>query len=226
MANLYQEEHLRRVGSPWNQPSKSRNLLHIPMTLDFGIKLLNKKNSKSLRVFLEALQESPALDYLKARHKVLLPRFSTCFTFVPFVGGLWRAHFGEAEDQATFTNSSSSVEPPCGCPWLSRTAKWYDYTLLVEHGLCLHQELLLNSRLFSSNLRWYYIECLLKMHEWFQLPSLLNGKWQCCIFVLTNFDKIPGAGWTASSVAQSFATACHWHMPLLGSFNSHYFHRG
>lgn len=81
------------------------------------------KNSKSLRVFLEALQESPALDYLKARHKVLLPRFSTCFTFVPFVGGLWRAHFGEAEDQATFTNSSSSVEPPCGCPLLSRTAK-------------------------------------------------------------------------------------------------------
>lgn len=176
MANLYQEEHLRRVGSPWNQPSKSRNLLHIPITLEFSIKL-NKKSSKSLRVFLEALQESPALDYLKARH------FQWSFasqilhgTFTVIVGGLWRAHFGEAEDQATFTNPSSSVEPPCVCHWLSKTAN--EYTLLVEHmGFVFTKSCYyIISRWSSSNLRGYYIERLLKMHEWFQLPSLVSSK--------------------------------------------------
>ena len=81
MANLYQEEHLRRVGSPIN-----RAYLETAHTSNTGFWY---KVGKWLgNIFfslgkLEALQESPALDYLKARHKVLIPKIlPRSFTFV------------------------------------------------------------------------------------------------------------------------------------------------
>lgn len=168
-------------------------------------------------MFLEALQESPALDYLKARHKVLLPRFSTCFTFVPFVGGLWRAHFGEAEDQATFTNSSSSVEPPCGCPLLSRTAKWYDYTILYIIG----RTWALSSPRAAFKLKIVFFKFKIILYWVFAenarvVPVTKSFKWQMAMLHFC-FDKFWQDSWCRMDSLKCGTKFCNG-MPLTHAF--------